>query len=247
MRRSLIIAALAFLLALPLYAQHRGFGASPRAGASRGARHGAVGVRGGVGVRGRVRGGVAFGHSPRVRVFFNSRGFRHRRFFNSYGYPLGYGYYPYSIYPYTAYPYYGLGLQSDLVYAGPTQQSSDYDAEQNTALSNQVSQLQAELDEIRQERALREQQQYTNRAVAPRSAPAAKRSDEPAAPPTVLVFRDGHTLEARNYAVAGRTLWIFSEQRARKIPLADLDLEATRKANDERGVEFAVRNQPPLP
>lgn len=243
MRRTLITAALAFLLAVPVYAQHRGFGSTPRmSGGHVGVRHhGGFGFRGGFG----VRGGVAFGHNPRFRVFFGSNGFRHHRFFR--GFPLGYGYYPYypySMYPYyTAYPYYGLGLQSDLVYSGPTQQpSSDYNAEQTAALSNQVSQLQAELDQLRQERAVREEQQYANRvANAPRSEPAPARDEEPPAPPTILVFRDGRRAEARNYAVAGRTLWIFSEQRARKVPLADLDLDATRKANEERGVEFAVR------
>jgi hypothetical protein len=28
------------------------------------------------------------------------------------------------------------------------------------------------------------------------------------------------------------------EQRARKVPVSDLDVEATRKANADRGVEF---------
>jgi len=31
-----------------------------------------------------------------------------------------------------------------------------------------------------------------------------------------------------NYAIAGQTLWVFTEQRARKIPLADLDIPATQ-------------------
>jgi hypothetical protein len=42
---------------------------------------------------------------------------------------------------------------------------------------------------------------------------------------TVLVFR-------------GQTLWIFSPQRTEKIPLAELDLAASAKANEDRGVEF---------
>ncbi len=64
-----------------------------------------------------------------------------------------------------------------------------------------------------------------------------------AQPPTVLVFKDGHRSDVENYAIVGDTLFDFAEGRARKILLADLDLPATRKANDERGVEFNVPTQ----
>src|SRR5437879_682973 len=59
-------------------------------------------------------------------------------------------------------------------------------------------------------------------------------------PGTVLVFRDQHKLEVQNYAIVGQTLWNFTGQRTQKIPLAELDLTATAKANDERGVDFRV-------
>ena len=58
--------------------------------------------------------------------------------------------------------------------------------------------------------------------------------------PTLLVFRDKHTQEVQNYAIVGGTLWIFSEQRATKLPLSWLDIEATTKANDDRGVNFQL-------
>ena len=58
--------------------------------------------------------------------------------------------------------------------------------------------------------------------------------------PTVLVFRDKHTQEVENYAIVGQTLWIFNEQRATKVPLTSLDVDATAKANEERGLEFRV-------
>lgn len=58
--------------------------------------------------------------------------------------------------------------------------------------------------------------------------------------PTVLVFRDGHKQEIRNYAIVGQVLWDFGAQGTHKIPLSDLDLEATRKLNDERGVDFVL-------
>jgi hypothetical protein len=44
----------------------------------------------------------------------------------------------------------------------------------------------------------------------------------------------------QNYAIVGQTLWSFAPQHTQKIPLADLDLPATSKANDERGVDFHV-------
>ncbi len=69
--------------------------------------------------------------------------------------------------------------------------------------------------------------------------------DEPAEPvaaqpPTVLVFKDGHHSDVFNYAIVGDTLFDFSGGRTRKILLADLDLPATQKANDDRGVNFEI-------
>jgi len=61
-----------------------------------------------------------------------------------------------------------------------------------------------------------------------------------AAPATVLVFRDQHRQEIQNYAIVGHTLWNFSPQRTEKISLSDLDLPATTKANDDRGVSFRL-------
>ena len=119
-------------------------------------------------------------------------------------------------------------------------------SEHDTGLQNDLYRLQAELDQIRQQQASQnERQQYARNTPTdtPRPAPAAR--PEPPPPPTVLVFRDGHRSEIQNYAVAGQTLWIFSEERARKVPLAQLDLDATRRANEERGVEFAVQPLPP--
>jgi hypothetical protein len=56
---------------------------------------------------------------------------------------------------------------------------------------------------------------------------------------TVLVFRDGHKQQVTNYAVVGQTLYVFDERR-QKIPLGDLDVPATIKVNDDRGVEFQL-------
>ena len=57
---------------------------------------------------------------------------------------------------------------------------------------------------------------------------------------TVLVYRDGHTETIGNYAIVGKTLWVFNETHARKIPLAELNLPATERNNQERGNDFVV-------
>lgn len=70
------------------------------------------------------------------------------------------------------------------------------------------------------------------------AAPAA----EPvvAQPSTVLVFQDGHRSEIQNYAIVGDTLFDLAGNRAHKIPLVDLDLPATQRANSDRGVDFQL-------
>ena len=59
-------------------------------------------------------------------------------------------------------------------------------------------------------------------------------------PQTVLVFKDGRKLDVENYAIVGGTLYDLSAGRTKKVALAELDLEATVKQNDDRGVEFRV-------
>ncbi|MGA8274017.1 MAG: hypothetical protein WB919_20820 [Candidatus Sulfotelmatobacter sp.] len=63
---------------------------------------------------------------------------------------------------------------------------------------------------------------------------------EPPAPPTVLIFKDGHQLEVSNYAIVSPTLYDLTPGHPRKIALADLDLLATQKQNDDRGVTFQL-------
>ncbi len=71
------------------------------------------------------------------------------------------------------------------------------------------------------------------------SAPP-KREPEPEPPATVLVFRDGRRSEVRNYAIVGELFYDLSDRLPRKILLANLDLEATIAANEERGLQFLL-------
>ena len=63
---------------------------------------------------------------------------------------------------------------------------------------------------------------------------------DPPLPPTLLIFKDGRTLEVANYAIQGPTLFDLTPGHRRKVAIMDLDLEATRKQNDERGVTFQL-------
>ncbi len=61
-------------------------------------------------------------------------------------------------------------------------------------------------------------------------------------PTTVLIFRDGHRLEIKNYAIVGDELINFSGNGPHRIELADLDVTATTKENDDHGVAFRLPN-----
>lgn len=85
-------------------------------------------------------------------------------------------------------------------------------------------------------------EESTSPAPDPSSAQSDSASSQPAQPqePSVLVFRDGHQLEVQNYAIVGDFLYDFTPGHARKVPLSQLDLAATVKANDDRGVDFTL-------
>jgi len=79
--------------------------------------------------------------------------------------------------------------------------------------------------------------------AAPPEPPAPPPADVKPGDPIVLVFRNGQQQEVTNYAIMGDSLYVFDQAR-KKIALADLDIPATVKANDDRGVEFSL---PPSP
>jgi len=83
----------------------------------------------------------------------------------------------------------------------------------------------------------------------PRPHATPNADDDPPAPeapqvPTVLVFKDGHTIEVGNYAIVGATLFDLTPGHSRKVALADLDLDATRRQNDDHGVTFQIPQLP---
>jgi hypothetical protein len=217
MRRWLWIATFSLMLfALPLWAQRRG------GGGGGGAAHSVS--RGGFASHssGSFRGGTV-GRSSSVRLRIGNPNYPRRTFYGQRSY---YPYYPYASY----YPYFGW--YSDPLYDSNDQDSyasgsdpAPYPAEdypQNGGLQRDVQALNGKIDKLQAD-------------VEARNRP--KTEMEPA---TALVFRDKHVEEVRNYAISGGTLWVLNESAAKKIPLAQLDLDATVKMNDDRGVDFQV-------
>jgi len=119
----------------------------------------------------------------------------------------------------------------------------DEDYYRQYEIANEMNRQSLEEQRLRrQEEADGDQDSYAPQSSVRRSAPDHARESQADAvvPATVLVFRDQHREEVSNYAIVGQTLWSFASQRTKKISLADLDLAATEKANDERGVTFRV-------
>jgi hypothetical protein len=68
-------------------------------------------------------------------------------------------------------------------------------------------------------------------------------------PPAVLVFRDGRKEEASSYTIMSGTIYSTADYWSsgswtRKIQIADLDIPATLKLNEERGLKFVVPASP---
>jgi hypothetical protein len=252
MHRSLFIAAFVLLLAaVPLSAQHGGGHGSSGGGHAGFASHG-----GGFGGHSSAPafGGARSGSSSAARSFargsasrpaISSRSFNRgsgRGFnrsggvrFGAYGVGSSCYYYGYGCGAY-GYPWGYAGFY-DPYWWSDSGSSFDYDQQYQTGLAKEMNQQSLDEQSMRQQN---DQDLYAQWAP---SAPREHREHEElneAAPATVLVFRDEHKQEVKNYAIVGQMLWVFDLQHTQKIPLSDLDLPATTKANDARGVDFQL-------
>lgn len=249
MRRLMCISAFALLLAVPVWAQHGGGHGGGGGHASFGGGHagGGFGAHaasgggshfsssgGGVHVASGARPGFARG--PYLRNGFRGRistyGFRN----NCYGYACrgyGYGYYP----------WWGAGWDPWWY-----DNSSYYDNSYQQDVAQAAEMNRENLEEqqmLRQEEADGDQDAYARQDLPQRRVVSG--DDKPGTsfmPGTVLVFRDQHKEEIQNYAIVGQTLWNFAPQHTEKISLAQLDLAATTKANEDRGVTFRLPGVP---
>jgi hypothetical protein len=158
-------------------------------------------------------------------------------FYGAFGYPFsgfyaGFGYPWYGAYVYPAYSY--------PVYSYPVAPYSSTRYDSDLDYSYQQKRNMEELDRL-EDRVRRLEDQRAS-ANVPRP-PQYEAQTRPASP-IVLVFRDKHTQEAENYAIVGQTIWLFNEQRATKIPLSDIDIAATERANQNRGIDLRLGSRP---
>lgn len=159
-----------------------------------------------------------FDHSHFNHPHFNHPHFVTRRPYFGYG-----GYYGY---PYYEYPFYyddGGYYPSDNYVDGSGYAQDQEDQQRQQA---EINRLEDEVAQLRQERS------SSARSQAPSEADLHSLTE--------LVFLDKHSQEVQNYAIVGQTFWIFDSQQPKRVPLSELDVPATIKANDAHGVDFRL-------
>jgi hypothetical protein len=248
MNRPLLIAAFVLLfvcgISMPVCAQHgggghaggghAGFGGSSmgHGGFSGGGVHSFGGVHSGGFASHALNRGSAFGRGSFGR-FGNRSGIGVRiRTYPRYGYNCWGGYCGYGGW---GYPYLGWGVDP-YWWSDNGDNRSGYDQSAPYGYDDGLA------DQMQQQGVpMRPAPDYGNQNYYGRSAPPNRpQQQQPAqpAPATVLVFRDQHQEQVQNYAIVGPTLWNFTPGRTQKIPVSDLDVPATEKANEGNGVEF---------
>jgi hypothetical protein len=188
-------------------------------------------------------------HGP-LRRFGNPRS--HRQVFLPI--PVFYPYYNDESYPSVADPSVAdTSSSSDPV---PGQQASNDRSDDEL----RAAYLQGARDAMRDQGASRYGEHYTDSRERRRQEPQEERKSDkesqpsednaaqPLAPvedkstPTIFIFKDGHQLETKNYAIMGGTLFDFSGKVLKKIQIDEIDSAATLKANDDRGVQVKLGN-----
>jgi len=166
-----------------------------------------------------------FVHSPHHGPIIVTRGHfgGHRRF------------YPYN----PLYSWYGYGYSSwdydDAEYDARFGNNNNYDYQ----TASEINRLSKEVEQLREERDYAQAPAQPVPAPAPQPMTQAKAQEDL---PVVVVFLDKHIREVKNYAVANEMLVVLDGNKRTKFPLVDIDLAATMKLNDERGVDFQIPN-----
>jgi hypothetical protein len=240
MRRLLSIATFVLLLgSIPVLAQRGGGRASGGHGGFAGHGGMAMHAGGGQSFRGTHSGpgmsGRGFNRGSRGTSFhqpLRSRGFQRFRGprIRSFGFRNCFGCRSRFAYPW------GYAASFDPYWWWDSGSSYDQDREREIAQANEMNAQSLEEQRARQQ----DQDSYARQDRGPeaRLDPPPQESVE-TTPATVLVYRDQRRQEIHNYAIVGQTLWAFG-QRTQKIPLGELDLTATVRANDEQGVDFRL-------
>ncbi len=234
MRRGLFLAAfLCLLISLPVSAQRAGM----RGGHSSFVSHGGFGHS-----SPHAFGGMHAGLGPHFSRGFGDRGF-HRGFFrDGFRHHRCFGRRNF-VFPWWSAGYYNPFWWDDFY-------SDDYRFDEQQAreqvLAQEMDRLNVEEQMLRSREDAwdrqRDQDAYARQdqdRYAQRNPPQPQVASQ-SAPATVLVFRDQHQQEIQNYAIANGTLWVLTAQYAKKIPVSELDLDATQRANNDRGLEFQM-------
>jgi len=116
-----------------------------------------------------------------------------------------------------------------------------------TTMSQKASGGQSTPDYSEKTSSQESQSQSTARAFVPGRRSAAEPPRE--LPPAVLVFRDGHKEEVSDYTIMSGTIYSKADywtsgSWTKKIQIADLDVPATLRINQERGVKFMLPASP---
>lgn len=235
------VAAFALVLAVPAAWSQRGGMRGGGGGHSVGMAHGSGFSSRSVGMTGMRAGSPGTYHSGFHGCYYCGHSHPH------YSYP----YYSYYHYGYR-YPYYGYGYGYYWPWYWDTSSYDNSDSSDQSEASRQIDDLNQQVQQLRDQLDASQYAQARYRPAAPpprppepgtRPARQPEPKDKSVAPAdlaTVLVFRDQRIQEVKNYAIVGKTLVVIAEERQRKIPLSDLDLDATTKLNEERGVDFQL-------
>ena len=181
-------------------------------------------------------------HGP-LRRFGNPRS--HRQVFLTI--PVFYPFYNDGSYPSAADPYVPDSSSADPAPAQQQEASERSDDELRAAY------LQGARDAMSQQADSRYGEHYMDSRERPRQPREERKSEkrsqpsedndpptpipvEDKTPAAVFIFKDGHQLETKNYAIMGGTLFDFSSKTLKKIQMDEIDSAATLKANDDRGV-----------
>ena len=172
--------------------------------------------------------------------FLDFRGRRAVAFPSFFGYPENY---PFTyFYPGLWPPLEVQHMQASRIANGNVE--AEVAAQEKEYLASKVQALTDEVEALRQENAYRQYPQTAAPSPAAeipqRALPNAVASAHTKFPETIFIYRDGQEMSVRDYAVLGDTLWVFNGQVAHKFPLTDFDLAASRKVNEEHGVEFPL-------
>jgi hypothetical protein len=108
------------------------------------------------------------------------------------------------------------------------------------SLGEQIRQLSAELDSVKQQVSTPPTPPAPPSApqAPPAMAPATGGSDTNSQPSIAVVLKNGQRLSVQSYAIMNGFLWDFSKQPVRKVPVSSIDVPESVKATEANGAEF---------